>query len=912
MPHHHHHFAGKGHRKKAKVLTPIKRMRGVSLLLLICTVTVASILGIDLGNDFTKAALVAPRMPFEIVMSADSKRKDVSGLALKPLFNDGIERLYGSQTSSHCTRFPKQCLLNYKPLLGKPADDAVVQRYLKSHPGVSINPSQNNRNTISFEVEDHQYPIEEVLAMNLGNIKARASSLLQEKVPGGYSQIQDVAIAVPSFFKQSQRLAILDAAELAGLNVVALIDDGVAIATNYATNNELADDTKEYHIVYDMGAGSTKATLVSFTKLNDSIPLSIEVHGYAFDETLGGGYFTNVVAELIRSKFLKNHKQIRSDKFQSNERSVAKLFQAAEKAKLVLSANNEAHVSIESLYEDIDFKTKVTREEFEDFISDSIPSITQPLKDVLKQAGLSIKDMTSVIYAGGSTRVPFVQRHLQSFIGEDLISKTINADEAAVFGATLRGVQISKVFRAKEFNVTERSPYEYSVSFDDDSEVVIFPQGSSYGQEFTLDVTDKLSDSFGIDLIEDLKRIVRYEPVGKLADIVEKLKFNISDCADEVKYVANFKLSQSRIVELESLSAQCTASMGLFEKLKGTFDSNEDIKLTSKIAIKPKYLSSRPLGSATKQDLKLHLLNLANADKQRKSEAEKLNELEAALYSARSYFTDDDVVEQIAEDVLDHANALVSDLLDWLDYESDGASIKTIKGKLNEVKKIRDEIEGEIAKLSVPLDLDEFKKVYDRGVKAVNKFQDSLLTLKDITMNLSVEFAKIGLDFDEEFSKLKLPELISEDKFNRVQKSIDSALEEVKNLIEKGENKFESVSRDDKLEVMIEANEKLNGLEKLEENIASKFARAHRGLKEIYNKRIRSLKRKAAKEEKKRQEMAEEEGKEASTEEDEAEDDIEEQQQEEVIQETPVDTPIDEETTETVSKQKETVEHDEL
>lgn len=818
------------------------------------TTVLSALLGLDFGQDFIKAALVAPRMPFEIVMSADSKRKDVSGLALKPL-GDDIERLFGSQTSSHCTRFPKQCAVGYKQLLGKSVDESAVQHYLQSHPGSLITASKNNINTVSFDIEGASYPIEELLAMNMQNIVSRASELLKEKAPG-YIHIHDVAITVPSYFKSSQRNAIKDAAELAGLNVVALVDDGLAIATNYAASREFEAGT-EYHVIYDMGAGSTKATLVSFTK-NGTEPLEIRVEGYAHDESLGGAYFTNAVAELIKARFLEKHSEIRNSQFQSNERAVAKLFQTAERAKLVLSANSEAPVSIESFYNDIDFKTKIPREEFEEFVSDVTTRITRPLLDSLTESGLTIDQLTSVIYAGGSTRVPLVQRHLGTVVGEQLISKTINADEAAVFGASLRGVQISNMFRVKEFNVIEKSSFTYRVSFDDEKETVVFPKGTPYGTTVQLDVTEEWSENFGFDVIEDAKRYVRYESNS------EKLSFNKSECTDNVKYVATFTLTESRLFVLDSLKAQCTTSSpGFLEKLKSKLDSEEEPKerkLTSNITTKPKYLGPRPLGAASKQELKNHLLVLDTKDKQRRLVSEKLNELEAALYSARAYFSDDHIVEQLPEERADTANELITELLEWLDYESDGATIKDIRGKLSSVKVLKADAEKYLADLSVPLDLQAFKSLQTKAVQTVSRFQDSMFNLKENFYNYSLPFEEIGLDFEAEVSKLKFPELISEEKFDQVKGELDEVLDAVRELLNNTEEEVEKIEREKKFEIMSRATGKLSELEMLEKELKTVYTKTQKSLNDVYGKKVRALRRaekKRAEQEKKEQEGTE-------------------------------------------------------
>lgn len=852
------------------------RIRNCLWLLSLISVAFSAILGIDFGQDFTKSALIAPGVPFEIVLSADSKRKEPSGLAFKQLGKDEVERLYGSATASHCTRFPSTCLLNLKPLLGKSVDDPEVQHYINSHPGVKIVPSKNNRATIAFDVNGHQYPIEEVIAMSFQNIVSRASTTLKEKVPGGYSQVNDVVITVPSYFTQSQRNALKDSAELAGLKVIGLVDDGLAIAINYATNREIAND-KEYHIIYDMGAGSTTATLVSFTK-NSTEPLAIEVEGYAHDDSLGGSLFTNAVAELIKNKFLESHPEIRTDKFSSNDRSLAKIFQAAEKAKLVLSANNDASVSIESLYDDIDLRTKITREEFEEHVSDISSRITKPIIDVLQaklvdDAPVELKDINSVIYAGGSTRVPFVQKHLLSLIGEDLVSKTINADESAVVGATLRGVQISKMFKTKEMNVSEASVYNYEISVGDDAQEIVFSKGSSYNQikEVELSNLFNKSEDFSINLYEDSKLYGHYDSLN-VASMVEKLDFNSSECSSGFKIYGKFKLSESRIFTLESVQARCEGPSsneeeeekkgetkgGLFDKLKGKTTGKDDKETEQKvlkkistlkvsIPTKLKYSSSRPLGTATKQELRTHLQALNAKDYQRKQRFEKLNELEAVLYKVRSYLEEDDVVEKGPKAIVDEASSKVSEFLEWLDYDSDGATTKEIKNKTSEIRSYYTKISDYLQQLAIPLDSEAFEALHKEGVTALNSVQDFMLTMGETAAGLLRNFTDAGLDFDKESRKLKLKTpSFSEADIEKASKELISTFEKVKEVYENPEELSE-YTREELFELRNQALEKIEKVGLIKKNLESVHSQRLKELNSVLYRFYRAQRRAAAK-----------------------------------------------------------------
>lgn len=852
------------------------KIRSFILLFGLVTAAFSAILGIDFGQDFTKSALIAPGVPFEIVLSADSKRKEPSGLAFKKLGKDEIERIYGSATASHCTRFPSTCVLNLKPLLGKSIDDPEVQHYITSHPGVKLVPSKNNRDTIAFDIHDHQYPIEEVIAMSFQNIVSRASNTLKEKVPGGYSQVNDVVITVPSYFTQSQRSALKDSAELAGLKVIGLVDDGLAIAINYATNREIVKD-EEYHIIYDMGAGSTTATLVSFKK-NGTEPLSIKVEGYAHDDSLGGSLFTNAVAELIKNKFLETHPEIRTDKLQSNDRASAKILQAAEKAKLVLSANSDASVSIESVYDDIDLRTRITRDEFEEHVTDISSRVTKPILDVfqnrfVEETRIELKDISSVIYAGGSTRVPFVQKHLLSLVGEELVSKTINADESAVVGATLRGVQLSKMFKTKEMNISEASVYNYEISYGSGSREIVFAKGAKYNQVKEIELSNLFnkSEEFSISLHEDSKLYAHYD-ASNVGSIVEKLDYNSSECSAGFKVYGKFKLSESRIFTLENVQARCEgpsseeimkedAKGGLFDKFKGKNTEKDDSdkeaseqkilkkipNLKVSIPTKLRFSSSRPLGTASKQDLRAHLQKLNAKDYQRRQRSEKLNELEAILYKVRAYLEEDEVVENGPKAVVDETSSKVVEYLEWLDYDSDDATTKEIKNKTEEVKQYYNKISNHLKQLNIPLDVEAFEDLHREGVTALNSVQDFMLTMSETAAGLLRNFTEAGLDFDKESKKLKLKTpSFSESDIEKASKDLISTFEEVKEIYE-NPKEFAKLTREELFELRNDALEKIGKVELIKKNLEAVHSQRLKELSGVLYRFYRSQRRAAAK-----------------------------------------------------------------
>lgn len=214
---------------------------------------------------------------------------------------------------------------------------------------------------------------------------------------------------IPRFFNQYERQAILDAAELAGLRILALIHDDFAVALNFAMTRNFNETAPEYHIFYDMGSGSTTASLVSFQNVpadprlpKKTIP-QLEVKSVGFDMTLGGLEFDRRLQSLLAKTFDKE-KSSSSGAVFKNQRAMMKLLNQATKVKEVLSANTEIGVSIEGVMDDIDFRTKVTRQELEEITKDLIDRVTVPVKTVVERAGLTMVSDRHFF----STRIPYI------------------------------------------------------------------------------------------------------------------------------------------------------------------------------------------------------------------------------------------------------------------------------------------------------------------------------------------------------------------------------------------------------------------------------------------------------------------------------------------------------------------------
>jgi hypoxia up-regulated 1 len=477
-----------------------------AILLLSSTASAASaVLGLDLGTEYIKAALVKPGIPLEIVLSKDSKRKETAAVAFKPqrigtpVAGTFPERLYGGDALALAARFPGEVYPNLKQLLGLPLKSAVSGEYTKRYPALELVESAP-RGTAAFKSkafhgDERPFAVEELLAMELKNVRENAQALA-----GKAHKVANAVFTIPPFFTADERKALDLAAGLAGLNVLGMMTDGMAVGLNYATSRTFPSISEggkpEHHLVFDMGAGSTTATVLKMQgktvkdvgKFNKTIQ-EVTVLGAGWDKTLGGDVLNTVIVDDMVSKFLEtpSAKKLGKtvDDVKAHGRAMARLWKDAERLRQVLSANQESVASFEDLFQDVDFRYKFSRAQFEKATEVLASRIDIPIMQALKAANLTFADINSVILHGGATRTPFVQKKLEKLVGDaSKLRSNVNADEAAVFGAAFKAAQISPSFRVKEIVTNDAASFATYLQWSVDGKVKsqkLFTPTSSIG-----------------------------------------------------------------------------------------------------------------------------------------------------------------------------------------------------------------------------------------------------------------------------------------------------------------------------------------------------------------------------------------------------------------------------------------------
>lgn len=302
--------------------------------------------------------------------------------------------------------------------------------------------------------------------------KLRDTTSLEAKMT-----VNNVVISVPGWYTDAQRRAVLDAAEIANLNPLRLINDGTAIAFGYGiTKADLpAPEEKPRTVAFvDIGHSDYSVTIASFNKTG----CTIKAAGY--DRHFGGRDLDYALVQHFAKEFSEKYKM----DILSNKKAVFRLTAACERLKKILSANTAAPLNVESLMNDIDASSSLTREDFEGLVAGLLERTTVPLEAALKESGLTRDDIDFIELVGGTTRVPAVKNKITEFFGRPL-STTLNQDEAVARGATLACAVLSPVFRVRDFTVQDVNGYPIDVSWekvpeDEDTQLQLYGKGNTF------------------------------------------------------------------------------------------------------------------------------------------------------------------------------------------------------------------------------------------------------------------------------------------------------------------------------------------------------------------------------------------------------------------------------------------------
>ena len=373
----------------------------------------SKIIGIDLGTTNSCVAVMSGGEP-SVIANSEGARTTPSVVAI----TDKDERLIGQIAKRQAITNPENTIFSVKRLMGRKMSSREVQDSSKRLP---YKIAEGNNGDANVEIRGKSYSPAEVSAMILQKMKQTAEDYLGETVT-------DAVITVPAYFDDSQRQATKDAGQIAGLNVLRIINEPTAASLAYGL-----DKKKDERIaVYDLGGGTFD---VSILEIGEGV---FEVKSTNGDTFLGGDDFDLRVIDWLIEEFKKDQGiDLRQDKM-----ALQRLKEAAERAKIELSSSQESEINLPFITADASgpkhLVLKLTRSKFEQLVDDLIERSIAPCKKALADAELTTGDINEIVLVGGMTRMPKVIERVKQFFGKEP-HRGVNPDEVVAIGAAIQG-----------------------------------------------------------------------------------------------------------------------------------------------------------------------------------------------------------------------------------------------------------------------------------------------------------------------------------------------------------------------------------------------------------------------------------------------------------------------------------------
>src|SRR5438270_9400966 len=369
--------------------------------------------GIDLGTTNSVIAVMEGGEPV-VIPNSEGSRTTPSVVA----FTKSGERLVGTLARRQAAVNPENTVYSIKRFMGRKFAEVESERKIVPY---QVKPGQDDRVVVEVPAAGKDFTPEEISAMILQKLKTDAESYLGEKVT-------DAVITVPAYFNDSQRQATKNAGEIAGLNVVRIINEPTAAALAYGLDKK----ENEKILVFDLGGGTYD---VSVLEVGEGV---FEVKATNGDTHLGGDDYDRRLVDYIADEFKKEQGiDLRNDR-----QALQRLTEAAEKAKIELSSRMETDVNLPFITADQNgpkhLDIKIARSKFEQLTADLTEKTVAPFNAALKDAGLSPADLNEVILVGGATRMPAIQELVKKLTNGKEPHRGINPDEVVAVGAAIQ------------------------------------------------------------------------------------------------------------------------------------------------------------------------------------------------------------------------------------------------------------------------------------------------------------------------------------------------------------------------------------------------------------------------------------------------------------------------------------------
>ena len=380
----------------------------------------SKIIGIDLGTTNSCVSILESGQP-KIIENAEGDRTTPSVVA----YTDG-ETLVGQSAKRQAVTNPENTLYAIKRLIGRKFD-TEIKKESEVAPYKIIKADNGDA---WVEVKGEKLAPQQISAQVLTKMKKSAEDYLGHEV-------KEAVITVPAYFNDSQRQATKDAGKIAGLEVKRIINEPTAAALAFGMDKKTGD---QKIAVYDLGGGTFDISIIELAEIDGE--KQFEVLSTNGDTSLGGEDFDNVLIDHLVDEFKKEQ----NFDLTQDSSAIQRLKEAAEKAKIELSSNQQTEINLPYITADSSgpkhLLLKLTRAKLESLVGDLVSKTLTPVDLALKDAKLSTSEISDVILVGGQTRMPLVQEKVKEFFGKEP-RKDINPDEAVAAGAAIQGAVLS-------------------------------------------------------------------------------------------------------------------------------------------------------------------------------------------------------------------------------------------------------------------------------------------------------------------------------------------------------------------------------------------------------------------------------------------------------------------------------------
>jgi len=371
------------------------------------------IVGIDLGTTNSVVAVMEGGSP-TVIQTAEGSNLVPSVVA----FNKNGERIVGQPAKRQSVVNPENTVSSIKRFVGRRFDEVESEAKRMSY---QLTPGSKNEVLVKIPNTNKTYTPQEISAMILSKLKADAEAYLGEPVT-------QAVITVPAYFNDAQRQATKDAGQIAGLEVLRIINEPTAAALAYGLDKK-SDETI---LVFDLGGGTFD---VSVLEVGDGV---VEVKSTSGDTHLGGDDWDRVIVDWMVAEFKKEQ----GIDLHSDRQALQRLNEAAEKAKIELSNMMETEINLPYVTADASgpkhLLLKLTRAKFEQLSESLVKRLRTPVEQALKDANLKVSDIQEVVLVGGSTRMPMAQQLVREMTGGKEPNKSVNPDEVVAVGAAVQ------------------------------------------------------------------------------------------------------------------------------------------------------------------------------------------------------------------------------------------------------------------------------------------------------------------------------------------------------------------------------------------------------------------------------------------------------------------------------------------